>query len=67
MPPTEKKQTPEDDKRIDAHGSPLIKKGWSMFSFLKFKTLTFASVDTKSYERKSCLPDFVSDTGVFFV
>ena len=28
----EKKREPEEDKRIDAHGPPLIKKGWSMFS-----------------------------------
>ena len=32
MLPKEKKQEPEEDKRIDAHGPPLIKKGWSMFS-----------------------------------
>ena len=43
MPPKEKKQEPEEDKRIDAHGPPLIKKGWSMFSLktlFKFKTQT---------------------------
>ena len=43
MPPTEKKQEPAKDKRIDAHRSPLIKQGLSMFSLktlFKFKTLT---------------------------
>ena len=42
MPPTEKKKKePYEDKKIDAHGPPLIKKGWSMFSLKTLLSLKY--------------------------